>query len=362
MRSIVAARTFLIILIAALLACGGGKPSVNQAESSAPSSLPALFPSDSPTGEVVAAGEATLYNGRELYDLNNGGADLFNEFGFVEAAVREYKAEGGATIIANIYRMTDSQAAFGIFSVTRRISHRPASLGTIGARGDYQVLFCAGDYFVDVQATEGDTASVNAMNVIVTDIELQLEQESNQWPEVLSLLPRKGLIPHTETYVEGPLGINTRLYVSDTNLFELGDTNPGAMGAYRMRVNSNPASFLVVQYPDSAAAARVFDSVSEYYLDKAEKASGDSAKVNITEKRIVYTGPARMDVMVLRTTQITVLFDTPGAMHGTGADNPNSAVKAGKPVMPHGMSNPHGMSMPQSGGMTTGSGSKKPNN
>jgi hypothetical protein len=350
------ARTLPLFFLALIIACGGSKTPGNQDEPSSSSTLPALFPSDGLSVGTAVEGEPELYRGKGLDNLIDGGAGLHMEFGFVEAAVQEYKVAGGGIIIANIYRMTDSQAAFGIFSVNRKLTHRPASMGTIGARGDGRVLFCAGDYFVDIQASGRDSATTGAMSNIATSVELQLEQESNEWPDVLSLLPRKGLIPHTETYVEGPLGVNTRRYLSDDNLFELGDGNPGAMGSYRMRVTSNPANFLVVQYPDSTEAARVFGSLKEFYQDYADRESADSAKINLTDKRIVFTGQDRMDVVILRSTQITALFDTPGAMHGTGVENPNSAVKPGKPVMPHGMSNPHG------GGMPKGSGSKKPNN
>ncbi len=336
------ASAMLVLCLAMIAACGGGKTPGNQEDSSAAGTLSMLFPSDGLPAGTASKGETRLFRGDELYDLISDGAGLHIEFGFAEAAMREYNVAGGSTIKANIYQMTDLRAAFGIFSVNRGLAHRPVSMGTIGARGDYRIFFCAGNYFVDVQAAERDSVSIGAMNDIAAAIELQLGQEPNEWPEVLSLLPRQGLIPHTETCVEGPLGLNARRYVSDNNLFKLGDANPGAMGAYRMRVDSNPASFLVVQYPDSVAAARVFSSVSEFYRDKAEKASADSVKVNASGKRIVYTGPGRMDVVILRSTQITALFDSPGGKHGTGADNPHSAVKPGRPVMPHSMSNPHG--------------------
>jgi uncharacterized protein DUF6599 len=350
------ARTLPFLFLALIIACGGSKTPGNREESSAPSTLPTLFPSDGLPAVTVVEGETGLYRGNELHELIADGADLHMEFGFVEAAVQKYNVAGGSTIIAKVHRMTDQQAAFGIFSVNRRLSHRPVSMGTIGARGDSRMLFCAGSYFVDIQATGRDSVTTGAMSGIATAIELQLEQESNEWPDVLSLLPRKGLIPHTEVYVEGPLGLKTRQNLSDSNLFELGDANPGAMGAYRMRESSNPADFLVVQYPDSTAAARVFGSLSEFYQGWADRESADSAQINLTDKRIVYTATNRMDVVILRTTQITALFDSPGAMHGTGVSNPHSGVKPGMPVMPHGMSNPHGGAMP------AGSGSKKSNN
>ncbi|MBW7995756.1 MAG: hypothetical protein FVQ81_04105 [Candidatus Glassbacteria bacterium] len=341
-------RLLLAAVITALIACGGAK----QAGSDGPSELTALFPlSELPEG-TVAGSQAQVYSGRELYDLINGGADIFMEFGCEETAVKEYASGSGVSIVAKIYRMEDSEAAYGIFSVNRKISHRPVSKGTIGARGDYRVLFCAGEYFVDVQAADRDQVTAAALDEIASRIELELADEPDDWPDILSLLPRRGLIPHTETYLEGPLGLNSLRFVGDENVFTISDSIPGAFGAYRMRENSNPASFLVVQYPDSTLAEAVFSSVTAFYRDKADLAAADSATAKITDKRIVYTHLDRMDVVILRTTQITALFDQAGALHDTGKSNPHSAVKPERSASPHGTGNPPG------GGMSTGSGSK----
>jgi hypothetical protein len=350
------ARLAVMLVLAGLVACGGkqtGESTEKALVSPAGETVSLLPSSDLPT-ETVVSGEAQLYTGRELFDYIDGGADLYLEFGFVDAAVREYKSPAGEDITASIYRMEDPEAAFGIFSVNRRGASEPAKMGAIGARSEYEFLFCHGVYYVQVQSTATDSVTGKTIDQIAARIDSSLAGQPSDWPEALKLLPRTGFVPHSEVYVEGPLGLGSRWHMSDENLLALSDTVPGVMASFMVRQGGHPALYLVVEYPDSAFAQNVFAGLEQHFAETAEqeRAQDPGLQFKSEDGRLVYSSARTMDAIVLKGVNLTALFENITAGHGSnphggsGIANPHGGGMGGMMsphgAMPGGMANPHG--------------------
>ena len=198
------------------------------------------------------------------------GADLYHEYGFVEVAVQQYLTPGGITVFLNIYRMSDPAAAFGIFSVTRRDEYQPVAIGTAGARADYQQFFCHGRYYVEAQAMDTDSLTAGAMDDLCRAVDSKLESEPARLPQALDILNERDVQPHSSVLVRGPLGLNTRKYLSDENIFCLSDSVPGVLVSGRVSADRpQPETIFVVNYPDSAFAQRVFSGLRVFYKGRA---------------------------------------------------------------------------------------------
>lgn len=64
----------------------------------------------------VESAQSRTFTETSLYGYINGGAELYLEYGFDTLLVTELVIEG-SDIKAEVYRMKDPEAAFGIFSV-----------------------------------------------------------------------------------------------------------------------------------------------------------------------------------------------------------------------------------------------------
>jgi len=278
-----------------------------------PAGTAVLLPAeaDLPQGWKLAD-SARVFTGLRLYEYIDGGADLYQEYGFDEVAVQEYLTPDGITVFLNLYRMSDPDAAFGVFSATRRPGYEAASIGTMGARADYQQIFCHGRYYVEAQALDADSLTARAVDDLCRAVDSNLESEPDQLPEALELLNDRDLLPGSRVLVRGPLGLNTRKYLSDENLFSLSDSIPGVLASYRMFADSpQPQTIMIVNYPDSAYAERVYGIVKEYYQQREGKLSNGGKLLEVDQTRLVFTTENSKDAIILKGKIIQAVFGLP---------------------------------------------------
>lgn len=310
MKSILFLELKLLIYACAVALLASSCERTRTEEEQKPTGIAALLCSeaDLPGGWKVAD-TVRVFTGRQLYEYINGGADLFLEYGFVEVAAGEYLTPGGKTVFINLYRMSDPDAAFGIFSATRRPEYEVVAIGTMGARTDYQQIFCRGSYYIETQAMDTDSLTQREMEYLCGAVNGKIADEPTAEPEALEYLPEPGYLPHSGVLVRGPLALNSRKYLSDENIFALSDTVPGALASYRLsEEREQPSTFLVVNYPDSAAAARVFDSLEQFYRDRA-KGEENREKLQLQEDRLIFPTNRGFDIIRLRGKMITAIFD-----------------------------------------------------
>jgi hypothetical protein len=101
--------------------------------------------------EVTRTGH---FDGKALYGYIDGGAELYREYGFVDLTVQELEIEGHQ-LVAELYRMRDSLAAFGIFSAFRGNCAGDDTYRLYWCLTPGQVLTATGRYFLRVQRLTG---------------------------------------------------------------------------------------------------------------------------------------------------------------------------------------------------------------
>ena len=105
-----------------------------------------ILPEDCPGIEV--SGESKLYVGDDLFNLINGGAELYHEFGFAEVLVTEILIQGTDPLKVEIYDMGSPEAAWGIYSMTTTSNSRQVYLGVAGRQGEGFTQFIKSNYMV----------------------------------------------------------------------------------------------------------------------------------------------------------------------------------------------------------------------
>jgi Family of unknown function (DUF6599) len=234
------------------------KSSLEAVEAKQGKDIRALFPSQDIRYAWRPVGEPQVYEGRELYEYINGGADLYLEYGFEEAAGLEYQGPDNAVIIIDIYRMSSAAAAYGIFSAGRRMDHTSLALGTVASQTPYQLTFCKGEFFVKVQSLEAGEEDNLAAEYLAGEIDSRIFRADTTVPGLAQRLPRDYLLPQSVTLALGPLGLNSCRYLGDENFFELGGDTWGALGLYRFPGNERrPSVLLFAEYQDNAAAGKI---------------------------------------------------------------------------------------------------------
>lgn len=128
----------------------------------AQASLSTMVLADLPGIEIT---KTRTFTAESLYGYMNGGAELYLEYGFDTLTVTEITSEG-KDIKIEFYCMSDTEAAFGIFSVSRFRCNGGPKLTDHQCRSAYQLQFCKGRYYVSIISDTGSDTEQKTANEI----------------------------------------------------------------------------------------------------------------------------------------------------------------------------------------------------
>jgi len=229
-----------IFLILGLLWCCGNP--VPEAQG-----LMALVPED--IGGWVRHGAAQAYAGDDLFTYINGGAEIYHEFGFEEVVVQDYRTDQGGTISLEIYRMTDPESAFGIFTFKR--SPDGQALDYPGAEAqleDYYLNLWKGPYLVTLTGFDEEGTTIQGLRDLARALAFRIP-ETGQAPNLVSLLPEKDQKLGSVKYFKGPLALFNSHSFAQEDIFSL---EQGIRGDY---VDGGSLFIFAYEAPEQARAA-----------------------------------------------------------------------------------------------------------
>jgi hypothetical protein len=231
-----------------------------------------LLPSDAEISPWRKNGPPAIFRKDRLFEHINGGAEIYFEYGFHQAVTQEY-VHGDNSIMVEIYEMSDSDAAFGIYSTQRDYKLPALEIGSDGTRFGNHATFWQDRYVVVVMASTPDTVSKEALNQLAQKISLRIGKTS-QPPILVQHLPKTNMVPRSQGFINGILGLNSQYYLVQKNVFELGYENvEGAFATYQ--ISNEDACLLIVQYDNSekskmkaAVVLKIFSG--KYETDKSD--------------------------------------------------------------------------------------------
>ncbi len=220
------------------MAAGSGQPPLADA-----ADLRRLLPPAEPLPGWRIAEPPRVFRGDELFELIDGGAMLYEEYGFSEAVAGRYLGPGSASLQIEIYRMNSDQAAYGIYSMMQSAKGAAVAIGQEARRFDDYIAIWKGPYYISITALgprgAADTALLDTARLIAARI-----TETGRRPGVVDRLPAAGLLDRR--YLRGSLALSNIHVFGPSDPFKATD---GACGFY--------AGYLlfVFDYPDAARAA-----------------------------------------------------------------------------------------------------------
>jgi hypothetical protein len=164
--------------------------------------MPAFTLADLP-GWKLAGTES--YKGKELYGYIDGGAELYNEYGFERVTVQRFTRDSDE-IQAAVYRMATPDAAFGIWSLSHAsIDITDTSTGwTHFANG--QLLMARGRYYISITGRMKDKEDLRWLAAAGTALGRSVRERDARLPAIFSnalLRP----VQRSVRLIRGPLGL-----------------------------------------------------------------------------------------------------------------------------------------------------------
>ncbi|MBN2716790.1 MAG: hypothetical protein JXX14_13145 [Deltaproteobacteria bacterium] len=168
-------------------------------------------------GEWGMASEPRYFGPDNLYDLINGGSEIFIDYGFLQIVTTDYRssAHPDKTITAEVYDMSTPLGAFGRVSkyLENLASPKdagkglPAAMAPYGILGDGDLIFWRGKYLVhlmlmdeDPAATPDSIAAFSNKVIPVIGQEIFNGIEAADAPALISVFPLDHLVERSQAY------------------------------------------------------------------------------------------------------------------------------------------------------------------
>jgi hypothetical protein len=222
----------------------------------------ALLPADGAVPGWRRAEPARVYSGPELYELIDGGAEVFFEHGFERVTVQKY-ALGADEIGIDLYAMRDAAAALGIY-LARCGEETPApGLGLRHTAGRHELLAVRGRFYVVVE--DFSEGAERAADLVAFARALAPLLPAAEGVPVLGLLPKDGRVPGSERLIRGPLALESFIQLGEGDVLQLGGHVTAAAASYQG--SAGRFTLVVAPYADGETARRAFEHVLDH-LDR----------------------------------------------------------------------------------------------
>jgi hypothetical protein len=234
-------RAALLLSLSAALACAAALPAQE-------------FPADGFVPGWKRSGPLETYAPTALYNVIDGGAELFLEMGFVDLRIQKY-AGAGAEIAVEAYRMDGAAAALGIYLLK---CGRETPLAGIGARnsGDaFQVAMLKNDHFVFINNFSGRGELLPVMKKLARQMDAAIP--SGKAVEDLGILPAKDMVPGSALLLRGPYSLQAVYTLGEGDILQLEGKRFAASADYR-DPSGAAHTLIVAPYEDETKAAGAF--------------------------------------------------------------------------------------------------------
>ncbi len=212
-----------------------------------------------PAGNAVEGwvkdGEPQEYEGEELYTYIDGGAEIYQEYGFRRVIIQDYKNAKGRSVSLEIFEMETPAAAFGMFSFKRSGSGKTVTLGAGAELEAYYLNFWKGRFLVTLTGFDEAPETIAALTAVAGIVDSKIP-DTGETPGLVGALPEKGLKPGSVKYLKGLLGLsNITSFATARGL----SFTEAVRGVYE-----NGATLLILDYGTAEARAQAWLDLKTY--------------------------------------------------------------------------------------------------
>jgi len=211
-------------------------------------------------------GADEYYDKSTLYDLIDGGAELYLSYNFNQLLLRRFVNPHQQIIEVNFFDMETSENAFGIFH--HDLEDDAVGIGTESEYGFGWLRFWKGKYFVYIFA-EDETPEIKKSILTLGNIIANNIFEPGNIPEVVQYLPSSGLIAKSLRYFQNYQTLNYHFYLSNDNILNLSENVHALLAKYQNVDDS--AWLLLVTYDTAEHSTKAFVKFKHHYLPELER-------------------------------------------------------------------------------------------
>jgi hypothetical protein len=126
--------------------------------------------------------------------------DLWDEYGLRDYESAAYE-NGAAKMTATAYQLQDPTGAMAAFDWLRPANAKVSRLATYAAETPSRLVLVRGSYLLDFDGYKPEPAEIDALVRTLRNL------DNTPFPTLPGYLPAQDLIPNSERYITGPLGL-----------------------------------------------------------------------------------------------------------------------------------------------------------
>jgi len=211
-------------------------------------------------------GKDTKYNSKTIFSYMDGAAELYLAYGFENLTVRRFEKSNQPPITFELYEMTSSEDAYGVFSYEHQ--DETAGIGQGSEFGGGLLRFWKGKYFVSIYA-EGQGTEVEPGILKIGKAAADSISSMGPEPKLLGYIPGKslGLVDKSVRYLKSHVLLNQRFFIAHQNILNLNRKTEAVLAQYLQ--DKRKTQLLLIRYPDSKGAMDAYQSFLKAYLPDA---------------------------------------------------------------------------------------------
>jgi hypothetical protein len=212
-------------------------------------------------------GKETEYNSKTIFKYMDGAAELYLAYGFENLTVRRFEKSNRPPIILELYKMTSSEDAYGVFSYEHQ--DETAGIGQGSEFGGGLLRFWKGKYFVSIYA-EGEGAEVESGILKIGGATADSIPATGPEPKLVGYIPGKdlGLVDKSVRYLKSHVLLNQRFFIAHQNILNLNRKTEAVLAQYLQ--DKQKTQLLLIQYPNVKEAGNAYQSFMKAYLPDAK--------------------------------------------------------------------------------------------
>lgn len=193
-----------------------------------------------------------VYNGDDLFELIDGGADIYLEYGFTRVVSSQYADPSQNVILVEIYEMNDTAAAYGIFSLSQGKTGWKKAYGTDAAETADYICLWKGRYYIIISWLSRQTGNSDIFAQSADVIAGKIGSGAH-YPTIVTSF---GPVLHTGNtiYFRGNLGLSNFYYIDYKDVFQIKEGIAAISdGVYKV----------IIAYDDQVKATEVMQSAKQ---------------------------------------------------------------------------------------------------
>jgi len=184
-----------------------------------------------------------------LFELINGGADIYFEYGFGQVVSAQYVDPFQNHIQVEIYEMTDTSAAYGIYSITQYSIKWSKEFGTLSSVTDDYIAFWKDKYYVNLSWSSRQHNDKPLLAQLAGLVSGKI-REDGDYPDLVKAfgLTESGI---KSVYFKGNIALSNFYYFDYKDIFQIEHGLAWTQGEYH---------FILMKYTTPERAIEVLTS------------------------------------------------------------------------------------------------------